>query len=208
MMATEFHGLDLNCSPGSIVPQGPGYQDTAYQSCAIAGSVPGSLKLSGDSYVSESFGFLYSHVWRNFGILLLFTIAFIILAAWFSELLEWSKEGGGAIEYKQITKPKVDWSKGKDEEENPVDFDDRAPTAVVGQTTPDNFEAPPNLTASKSTFTWHDLSYTIPYDRSTRTLLNKISGFCAPGQMTALVGSSGAGKTTRKFKCHCHKSNS
>ncbi|KFY17638.1 hypothetical protein V491_04960 [Pseudogymnoascus sp. VKM F-3775] len=196
VMATEFHGLDLNCSPSSIIPQGLGYQETAYQSCAIAGSASGSLKLSGDSYVLESFRFLYSHVWRNFGILLLFTIAFIIFAAWFSELFEWSQGGGGAIEYKKTTKPKADRSKGKDEEENPVDFDDRAPTAVTDRTILEDSEAPPNLAISQSTFTWHDISYTIPYDGSTRTLLNKISGYCAPGQMTALVGSSGAGKTT------------
>ncbi|KFY68490.1 hypothetical protein V498_10627, partial [Pseudogymnoascus sp. VKM F-4517 (FW-2822)] len=196
IMATEFHGLDLNCSPGSIVPQGPGYQETAHQICAIAGSVPGSLNLSGDSYVLETYGFLYSNVWRDFGILLLFTIAFIILAAWFSELFEWSKGGCGAIEYKQTTKPKAGRSQGKDEEETPADFDDRAPRAAVGQTTPGDSKAPLNLAVSKSTFTWHDLTYTIPYDRSRRTLLNKISGYCAPGQMTALVGSSGAGKTT------------
>lgn len=207
-MATEFHGLDLNCSPGSIVPQGPGYQETAHQICAIAGSVPGSLNLSGDSYVLETYGFLYSNVWRDFGILLLFTIAFIILAAWFSELFEWSKGGCGAIEYKQTTKPKADRSQGKDEEETPADFDDRAPRAAVGQTTPGDSKAPLNLAVSKSTFTWHDLTYTIPYDRSRRTLLNKVSGYCTPGQMTALVGSSGAGKTTRKFKWHCSKNNS
>ena len=32
--------------------------------------------------------------------------------------------------------------------------------------------------------------------KSTRTILNNISGFCPSGQMTAILGSSGAGKTS------------
>jgi len=58
---------------------------------------------------------------------------------------------------------------------------------------------PVNLAASQSTFTWKDVSYIIPYAGGTKTLLNNVSGYCAPGEMTALVGSSGAGKTTREL---------
>lgn len=201
-MAAEFHGLDLACSPGSVIPEGVGYENVAYQSCAIAGSLPGSLELSGDSYIAKSFGFSYSNVWRNFGILMLFTIAFIILAAWFSELFEWAEGSARAIEYKQSAKSKIKWSMdGRDEEEKPVAFDDRVRATVAGQTNVKDSEVPKNLSTNKSTFTWNDLSYTIPYDGNTKTLLNKVSGYCAPGQMIALVGSSGAGKTTRKFNC-------
>ncbi|CAN0257954.1 unnamed protein product, partial [Scytosiphon promiscuus] len=43
-----------------------------------------------------------------------------------------------------------------------------------------------------------DMSYGVPHPsgEGELTLLNKISGFCKPGEMTALMGSSGAGKTT------------
>lgn len=196
-MAAEFHGLDLTCSPGSIIPEGFNYGDAAYQSCAIAGSIPGTLTLSGDSYIAATFGFSYSNTWRNFGILMLFTIAFILLAAWFTELFEWSEGGSVAIEYKQASKSKVRRSmNAKDEEENPVEIDHHAPTAVEGQKSAKNSEVPMNTATWKSIFTWHDLTYTIPYDGSTKTLLNNVSGYCAQGQMTALVGASGAGKTT------------
>ena len=33
-------------------------------------------------------------------------------------------------------------------------------------------------------------------DKSMRTILNNISGFCPSGKMTAILGSSGAGKTS------------
>lgn len=44
-------------------------------------------------------------------------------------------------------------------------------------------------------FTWQHLYYTIPIGhRKTRQLLDDVSGYVAPGKLTALVGESGAGK--------------
>lgn len=203
-MATEFHGLDLKCSPHSVIPQGFGYDDLAYQSCAIAGSIPGSLTVSGDNYVAKTFGYSYSNVWRNFGILLLFTIAFILLAALFSELIEWHERGSGALQFKETSKANVPRStRGKDEEEKPIDFVSHTPSQSSDFSSKNNCEIPVNLATSTSTFTWKDLTYTIPYDGSMKVLLSSVSGYCAPGQMTALVGSSGAGKTTCKSSLCC-----
>lgn len=44
-----------------------------------------------------------------------------------------------------------------------------------------------------STFTWRDITYTV---KGNKQLLNKVSGYCKAGTLTALMGSSGAGKTT------------
>lgn len=193
-MAAEFHGLNLACSPGSVIPAGSGYNDIAYQSCAIAGSVPGSLSVSGDSYIAASFNYHYSNVWRNFGIMLLFTIAFILLAAFFTEILEWSASGSGALEFKNA-KVTAHTVCAKDEEEKAVEAIGTPETSSSG-TVGDQPATIPYLDTDRTTFTWSDLTYKIPYDGETRILLNGISGYCAPGQMTALVGSSGAGKTT------------
>lgn len=44
-------------------------------------------------------------------------------------------------------------------------------------------------------FTWQHLRYSVPIgNRQTRQLLDNISGYVAPGKLTALVGESGAGK--------------
>jgi len=47
-------------------------------------------------------------------------------------------------------------------------------------------------------FLWDDICYTVPVKDSgdgqkTRLLLDHVSGWIKPGQMTALMGSSGAG---------------
>ena len=44
------------------------------------------------------------------------------------------------------------------------------------------------------TFTWRNLKYTVPVDGGERLLLDDVSGYVAPGKLTALMGESGAGK--------------
>lgn len=46
------------------------------------------------------------------------------------------------------------------------------------------------------TFTWEDVNYTVPVFGSHVRLLKNVHGYVKPGTMTALMGSSGAGKTT------------
>lgn len=43
-------------------------------------------------------------------------------------------------------------------------------------------------------FSWQHLNYTVPTSTGQRQLLNDVSGFVAPGKLTALMGESGAGK--------------
>lgn len=47
-------------------------------------------------------------------------------------------------------------------------------------------------------FSWQHVNYTVPIDgeEEDRRLLADISGYVAPGKLTALMGESGAGKTT------------
>lgn len=140
------------------------------------------------------------NVWRNFGILILFTIAFIGLAAWFAELFEWSGDTNRVVEYKPTFRTLFDAVRvSRDEEEKPVEIDHEvipSPADTARRKSSANLK---DLAYGKSTFSWHDVKYSIPYRDGSRTLLNNVSGYCTPGTMTALVGSSGAGKTTRTF---------
>ncbi len=51
-------------------------------------------------------------------------------------------------------------------------------------------------TRHRKTFTWEGLNYTVPVPGGTRRLLHDVYGFVKPGTLTALMGASGAGKTT------------
>ena len=49
-------------------------------------------------------------------------------------------------------------------------------------------------------FSWQHLRYTVPVGHGeTRQLLDDVSGFVAPGKLTALMGESGAGKVRLLF---------
>ncbi|KAF8994409.1 ABC-2 type transporter-domain-containing protein [Cyathus striatus] len=51
-------------------------------------------------------------------------------------------------------------------------------------------------TGGMHVFSWVDITYSVPYQRGSRQLLNHVSGYVIPGKLTVLMGESGAGKTT------------
>lgn len=53
-----------------------------------------------------------------------------------------------------------------------------------------------NLIRNESTFTWKNVVYTVKTPGGPRVLLNNIHGWVKPVMLGALMGSSGAGKTT------------
>lgn len=48
----------------------------------------------------------------------------------------------------------------------------------------------------RKALTWERLNYTVPVSGGTRRLLHDVYGYVKPGTLTALMGASGAGKTT------------
>ncbi|VEU19287.1 DEKNAAC100857 [Brettanomyces naardenensis] len=52
------------------------------------------------------------------------------------------------------------------------------------------------LDSGTDVFHWRNVCYDIPYEGSTRRLLENVDGWVKPGTLTALMGASGAGKTT------------
>lgn len=74
LMINEFSGREFGCS--SVVPSGPGYSGVGGEGrvCSAVGSTPGSLMVSGDAFIQQSYQYTASHRWRNFGILWAFFI--------------------------------------------------------------------------------------------------------------------------------------
>lgn len=195
-MAVEFHNREFPCATDSIIPAGSGYTNSAYQTCAYQSMQQGQMSLQGDGYIAQQFGFSYANIGRNFAILVLFSVALIAINMWLVEKIDWADSGGGALEYArqkgEAAKPPA--SPPNDEEniknkETPTTISSSSCSPATSGILP----------KSNDVFSWRDLTYTVPYQDGEKRLLNGVSGYCEPGNLTALVGASGAGKSTCEF---------
>ncbi|KAH3672645.1 hypothetical protein WICPIJ_010015, partial [Wickerhamomyces pijperi] len=102
MLATEFQGRKMDCG-NTLVPSGAGYADVSSvnQVCAFVGSETGQSWVSGDRYLSIQYDYLYSHIWRNFGILIAFFIFFIAVNCVAMEFKRSVKGGGDHLYFKR-----------------------------------------------------------------------------------------------------------
>jgi ATP-binding cassette, subfamily G (WHITE), member 2, SNQ2 len=111
---------------------------------------------------------------------------------------EFNTSGGGqgsTILFKRGSKAQVlrqaTASVGSDEEK----VQTATPSSTIG--TEDSNEknqvmhTQPKMT---KTFSWRHLNYAVSVSGERRLLLDDVSGFVAPGKLTALMGESGAGK--------------
>jgi len=195
IMVNEFHGEEALCT--TLVPSGPGFENisTNNQVCAVTGSKPGLPSVSGDDYLSASFGYTYSHLWRNVGIMLVFWIGFVIACAVATEFNPPARSKGEFLVFRKGHEPehvKKALASGK-----PVDDLEPGRDAEVLTATQTNLSEFRGLVKSKDIFTWEHINYDITLrDGTRRRLLNDVTGYVKPGTLTALMGESGAGKTT------------
>lgn len=195
VLTNEFSGRTMQCSPSQLVPQGPGV-DPRYQGCAITGAQLGQTTVTGNSYLATTYNYSRSHLWRNFGVVIAFTVLYILVTAYASEVFSFVGGGGGALVYKKTKKAKdlVKHGAQPGDEEKAVDTVN-GPSGASSETAT-NEEPPMAISGSESIFTWENVEYTVPYGNGTRKLLNNVNGYAKPGVMIALMGASGAGKTT------------
>ncbi|CAI6094480.1 unnamed protein product [Clonostachys chloroleuca] len=195
IMAAEFHSREFNCASTSIIPSGQGYNDAAYQTCSYESMSPGEMSLQGDTYILNKFGFSFGNIGRDFGILILFMVAFVAINMWVVEKIDWAAGGGGALEFAHGPPASNNSAIQKDEEST---SQNETPVRVETLTEKTNSDklGEGGLVKSQSVFTWRNLNYTVSHKDGEKQLLSDVSGFCEPGKMTALVGASGAGKST------------
>lgn len=139
------------------------------------------------------------HLWRNFGVVIAFTVLYILVTAIAAELLSFAGGGDGALVFKRTRRAKAATtrtSKNNDEEKVQKLEDDAALSRGELKTSNDEGKAVARLSSSERAFTWSNVEYTVPYGNGTRKLLNGVNGYAKPGLMIALMGASGAGKTT------------
>lgn len=191
VLTNEFANREMDCDPSMLVPSGPGVV-AGHQSCALTGSSVDQTRVSGAAYLETSFGFTRHHLWRNFGVLVAFTVLYILVTVVANEIMTFGGGGGGALIFKKSRRSKqLAQAEKKSDEENGTNG-----VAVPANSSSDDDKIMNSLTTSDRIFTWSNVEYTVPYGSGERKLLNGVSGYAKPGVMIALMGASGAGKTT------------
>ncbi|KAL4861602.1 hypothetical protein BDV12DRAFT_203849 [Aspergillus spectabilis] len=188
LIANEFHGREFLCS--SFVPAYADLTGDAF-SCSTAGSVAGSLTVSGDRYIQLNYAYSYSHVWRNFGILIAFLVAFMLIYFVACELNSATTSTAEALVFRRGHEP----ASMRQDHKSGSDVETTEPSKAQASTESED-KGMGAIQAQTDTFTWRDVSYDIEIKGEPRRLLDNISGWVKPGTLTALMGVSGAGKTT------------
>ena len=138
-----------------------------------------------------------SHLWRNFGAVIAFTVLYILITAVASELFAFVPSGGGALVFKKSAKKHgASQSDVPDVEKAGVAGNSSTSSGRQIDGNSDDEKAIPPTTSSESVFTWTNVNYSVPYQGGQRQLLTEVNGHAKPGVMVALMGASGAGKTT------------
>ena len=173
LMANEFHGLELECIAPDYVPYGNGYPESVspYRGCTVVGS-HGDM-INGETYVHDQYHYSNHHIWRSFGVISGMWIFFTFLTSVGFELRN-SNSGPSVLLYKRG---------GKKHEESGL------------ESIPDTSVILKN-SGKQSTFTWNHLDYHVPFQGNKKQLLDQVFGYVKPGNLVALMGCSGAGKTT------------
>lgn len=186
LVANEFHGHEYICS--SIIPSYTPLVGDSWM-CNAVGAVAGRATVNGDSYIETSFSYYYSHVWRNFGILIGFLIFFLILYTLTTELNSNMSSAAEFLVFQRGRVPAYLQKSGSSSEQSQE-------TRAGGDAMQESGANVGALEPQTDIFTWKDVTYDVQIKTETRRLLDHVSGWVKPGTLTALMGTSGAGKTT------------
>ncbi|EED18472.1 ATP-binding cassette transporter, putative [Talaromyces stipitatus ATCC 10500] len=188
VMVNEFRDLSYHCSSSDIVPSGSAYTNIDNQVCAVVGSRPGELSISGMSYIKAPYGFERAHLWRNVGINAALFVFFALCSGIGMERLSTPAGKSATVFYKQ--------SKLRLKTKSDIEGGYLGRGVAPEGTAPVNHNNQCAVQDRSHTFAWKNLCLDIKFKDGNRRLLDNLSGCVKSGQLKALMGVSGAGKTT------------
>ncbi|KAJ4352737.1 Multidrug resistance protein [Ascochyta clinopodiicola] len=189
VMVNEFHDRQFACA--SFIPSGPAYESVAadQRACAVQGSEPGLNFVSGTTYVETAFSYQWDNRWRNYGVIVAFTIFLFIAHLGMTELVASERSKGEVLVFRRSKMAKSKERRRTDEEAG-------NDSAHQGEKIKDNNAMIPEVQKQQSVFHWEGVNYEVQIKSETRKILDSVDGWIRPGTLTALMGVSGAGKTT------------
>lgn len=197
VLSNEMYNRVMQCNPAQLVPrQIPGGRpiNPENQGCAIPGAALSAHNVTGQDYLAAAFDYSRSNLWRNFGVVIAFSVLYILVTVIATELLSFGGSGPGMLVFKNS-------KAGKEATKTPPAADEESGQQLTTKTTLQRTTTTPDeilqdFPRSEKVFTWEELSYTVPTADGPKKLLNNITGYAKPGVLVALMGASGAGKTT------------
>ncbi|KAF7300618.1 hypothetical protein HMN09_00947000 [Mycena chlorophos] len=187
LMVNEFAGRTYPC--GTFVPAGPAYANVSATNriCSTTGAHAGNDFVVGADYLAASFSYERSHLWRNFGILIGYTIVLCAAHLIATEYISAAKSKGEVLVFIRGHVP----HKAKADAEDASSGEKPAGGQIV------KTQSEIRIPRQTKIFMWKDVCYDIKLkDKTERRLLDHVDGWVKPGTLTALMGVSGAGKTT------------
>ncbi|KAF5389999.1 hypothetical protein D9757_003902 [Collybiopsis confluens] len=202
IMENEFRRINLTCDGAYIIPRN-GNGVTKYpnrlgdnQVCTLFGAQSGSTFVTGRQYVLDGYRLDMEDVWRRCFIVLLgmfffFQLTQVIALEFFPQYVAnvgfrvFAKENAETNNSKKLSRPRGPLVRN---DRNELRLRMEKIILVLKRTVSREY---------RKTFTWENLNHTVPVPGGTRRLLYDLCGYVKPGTLTALMGASSAGKTTR-----------
>lgn len=203
-MENEFMRTSYTCDGDSVVPRnGPGmniYPNDLgpNQVCTLFGAQPGSDVIPGKDYLEAGFALNTADIWRrNLVVTVAFIVFFLFTQLVVIELFS-PKVPGTSVnifakenaETKRLNDALREKKAARANEKQSIEDEKAEGKERFADAKNENPHA------HRKVFTWENLNYTVPVPGGTRRLLHDICGYVKPGTLTALMGASGAGKTT------------
>ena len=192
LMINEFHEREFECT--TFVPTGPAYANATpdEQACSTVGSRPGQAFVNGDDYINTSFDYFKSHQWRNLGVLFAMMIGLCGLYLFASERISAQRSKGEVLLFRRGMVPAI----GEDGDEEKKGDDRPTAEGIVAGKAISGGDIPPSIQKQTAIFHWQGVYYDIKIKSQSRRILDDVDGWIKPGTLTALMGATGAGKTS------------
>lgn len=203
LLSNEFRGQTIPCANNNLIPNYlPQYLDGPAACSGVGGAQPFAVTVSGEDYLS-SLSYSPSHIWRNVGILFAWWALFVALTVFFTRRWRDASEAG---QNRVVPREKAKkYAAAVSDEESVLSVGGSVSSSKKEQEEPEAKQESPEakedtqLVRNTSVFTWRNLTYTVKTPTGDRVLLDNVHGYVKPGMLGALMGSSGAGKTTCEF---------
>ncbi|KAI8960633.1 putative ABC multidrug transporter [Daldinia sp. FL1419] len=202
LMINEYQNRQFPCT--ILVPSGLNYDQIGLESktCSATGSPPGQDTVQGTNYLWIKYGYVTSHLWRNLPILIAMMIFFCVVHLCAAEFIPAKRSRGEILLFRRrhgrrhrirsdVNEATELYTFAQDlaTEKHPMSSKEyKYPNGDA-----DRSEA---IQRQSAIFHWSHLNYDIKIQSGQRRILDDISGWVKPGTLTALMGVTGAGKTS------------